>query len=169
MVRKTLDVARSRYTTLLLGLVSLAAVVVLSGCTAEVNAELKTYAGVNAIRAAHGLPPLTPAKGLVDVARIRSQDMAARNYFSHNPPDGCNYLCLMDRLGVPHAWAGENIAWNTFDWAQTADVAVEMWKNSPPHLENILNCHFERFGSGVVRAPDGRVYYTMVFEGNRAC
>ena len=44
-------------------------------------------------------------------------------------------------MAVPHAWAGENIAWNTWDWSQTADVAVNMWYNSPPHMENIMDCH----------------------------
>ncbi len=147
----------------------LAAVVLLTGCTVEVNAELKTYSGINAIRAQAGLPALSADAGLVKVARARSQDMAAKGYFGHNPPDGCNYVCVMDKFGTPHAWAGENIAWNTWDWAQTADVAVKMWRNSPPHMENILDCHYERFGTGVAKGADGKIYYTMVFEGNRAC
>ena len=160
---------RSLLKLLPLALVALLAFVAFSGCTPEVNAELKTYSGINDIRARHGLPPLTPSQGLVGVARIRSADMAAKGYFSHNPPDGCNYVCLLDSRGVPHAWAGENIAWNDWDWNQTAGVAVRMWENSPPHLENILNCHYERMGTGVVRAPDGKIYYTMIFEGNHPC
>ena len=140
-----------------------------AGCTPEVNAELQTYSGINAIRAQNGLPPLTPDAALVQVARARSQDMATNNYFSHFPPDGCNYVCIMDQDGVTHAWAGENIAWNTWDWSQTAQVAVQMWHNSPPHMENILDCHYTRFGTGVAKAADGKVYYTMIFEGNRPC
>jgi uncharacterized protein YkwD len=147
----------------------LAGLALLTACTPEVNAELKTYVGINQIRAERGLPGLQADARLVDVARARSRDMAARGYFSHNPPDGCNYICLMDSRGVPHAYAGENIAWNTWDWSQTADVAVQMWRNSPPHMQNILNCHYERFGTGVAKAPDGKIYFTMVFEGNRAC
>jgi uncharacterized protein YkwD len=146
-----------------------AALLLLTSCTPEINAELKTYSGINAIRAEGGLPPLTPDAALVQVARARSQDMATNGYFSHNPPDGCNYVCVMDEFGVPHSWAGENIAWNTWDWSQTADVAVNMWHNSPPHMANIMDCHYTRFGTGVAKAPDGRVYYTMIFEGNRAC
>jgi uncharacterized protein YkwD len=146
-----------------------AAVLLLTSCTPEINAELKTYSGINAIRAEGGLPPLTPDAALVQVARARSQDMATKGYFSHNPPDGCNYVCVMDEFGVPHSWAGENIAWNTWDWSQTADVAVNMWHNSPPHMANIMDCHYTRFGTGVAKAPNGRIYYTMIFEGNRAC
>ncbi|HYM16028.1 MAG TPA: CAP domain-containing protein [Dehalococcoidia bacterium] len=147
----------------------IAAVAFLSGCTPEVNAEMTTYTGINLIRAKAGLPALTPDNQLVLVARIRSKDMATNNYFSHNPPNGCNYVCLMDQNGVAHAYAGENIAWNNWDWSQTAAVAVQMWNNSPPHMENILNCHFTRFGTGVAQAADGKIYYTMIFEGNRAC
>lgn len=149
--------------------VALFAVLFFSGCSAEVNAELKTYPGINALRAKGGLPPLVVDANLVRVARQRSADMAANNYFGHTPPDGCNYICIMDQNGVPRAWAGENIAWNTWDWAQTADVAVNMWGNSPPHMENIMNCRYERFGTGVSKAPDGKVYFTMIFEGNRTC
>jgi uncharacterized protein YkwD len=149
--------------------IGLAVMALLTGCTAEQDAEMRTYAGINAIRTQAGLPPLMPDRGLVDVARARSKDMAARNYFSHQPPDGCNFVCLMDRLGVGHAYGGENIAWNNWDWRESPDRAVDMWHNSPPHLENILNCHYTRFGTGVAKSSDGKIYYTMVFEGNAAC
>ncbi|MBF6599885.1 MAG: CAP domain-containing protein [Dehalococcoidia bacterium] len=162
-------IRRIRLALPLLALLLLGGLAVFTACTPEANAELKTYSGINAIRVKNGLPPLTPDAALVNVARIRSRDMAANNYFGHVPPNGCNYVCLMDQNGVARAWAGENIAWNTYDWAQTADVAVQMWGTSPPHLENILNCHYTRFGTGVAKAADGKVYYTMIFEGNRAC
>jgi uncharacterized protein YkwD len=149
--------------------VGMAAAALLTACTAEVSAEMTTYSGVNAIRQQAGLPPLTPDANLVKIARLRSADMAANGYFSHYPPNGCNYICLMDQYGIPHAWAGENIDWNSWDWNQTADVAVQMWKNSPPHLEDILNCHYQRFGTGVVKAADGKIYYTMLFEGDATC
>lgn len=148
----------------------LAALAFLTGCSPEVQAELTTYDGINDIRAKHGMPPLTPDKQLVDIARIRSKDMAAKRYFSHTPPDGCNFVCLMDNSGTGHQWGGENIAWNNFPWAQTADQAVVMWENSPQHLENILDCHFTRMGTGVAVAADGKtIYYTMVFEGAARC
>jgi uncharacterized protein YkwD len=147
----------------------LAVLIAMTACTPESQAEMTTYAGINAIRAEHGMPPLVPDESLLTVARIRSRDMAANRYFSHNPPDGCNYACLMDANGVPYSWAGENIAWNTHDWAGTGANAVQLWKNSPPHMANILNCHFERFATGVAKGADGKVYYTMIFEGAKEC
>ena len=146
-----------------------AAIFAFTGCTAEAIAEGQTYAGINAMRAERGLPALTPDPQLVQVARQRSRDMAAKSYFSHSPPDGCNYVCIMDQQSVGHAWAGENIAWNTWDWKQTANIALDMWRNSPPHLENILGCHYTRVGTGAVRGGDGKVYFTMIFEGNNPC
>jgi uncharacterized protein YkwD len=148
---------------------SMLAAALLAGCTAETRAELEALAGVNAIREQNGLPPLTPDAALTDVARVRSRDMASKGYFSHDPPDGCNYACIMDNHGVPYAYAGENIAWNTWPWKDTARIALDMWRNSPPHMANILNCHYERIGVGVARASDGRIYFTTIFEGNRSC
>jgi uncharacterized protein YkwD len=165
---RTAQLHRSRWALALAGLFGLLSLALVA-CTPEQQAEGKTLSGINAIRQQHGLPPLVPDGNLVTVGRIRSKDMAARGYFSHNPPDGCNYVCIMDANRFPHAYAGENIAWNTWDWKETAEVAVKMWRNSPPHMENILNCHYERFGTGVAKAADGKVYYTMIFEGNRAC
>ena len=160
---------RSRAGLAVFAIFALAAMASLTACSPEANAELKTYDGINAMRAAGGLPPLTPDRALVEVARIRSQDMAAKTYFSHTPPDGCNFLCILDARSVPHGWAGENIAWNNWGWTQTAAVAVQMWHDSPPHYENIMNCHYERFGTGVAKAASGKVYYTMIFEGDRDC
>ncbi len=160
---------RSKAGFAVLAICAFAALAFLTGCSPEASAELKTYDGINAMRTAGGLPPLTPDRALVEVARIRSQDMAAKGYFSHTPPDGCNFVCIMDTRSVPHSWAGENIAWNNGNWTQTAAVAVQMWHDSAPHYENIMNCHYERFGTGVAKAADGKIYYTMIFEGDRAC
>lgn len=161
--------SRRRLVFAVAAIAGLASLALLTACTPEQIAEGKTYSGINAIRQKAGLPPLTADASLVAVARQRSRDMAAKGYFSHDPPDGCNYACIMDANGIPKAWAGENIAWNSYDWTRTADVAVNMWNNSPPHMENILNCRYQRFGTGVAKAADGKTYYTMIFEGNASC
>ena len=153
----------------LFALACCACALVIGGCTREQAAELVTYGGINAIRRANGLPPLTPDAKLVQIARIRSQDMATNHYFSHNPPNGCNFGCLIDEYEGPHQFAGENIAWNTYPWSQTAQVAVQMWRDSPSHFENIVNCHYQRFGTGVAQSDDGKIYYTMIFEGAASC
>ena len=143
---------------------------VLTACTPQQVAEVQTYAGINAIRAGSGEPPLTPDPALTEVAQLRSDDMAAKDYFSHVPPDGCNYACLIDQVEGRHGYAGENLAWNLgVDWDHTADVAVQMWHDSPPHLENIVDCHYTRFGTGVTQGADNKIYFAMIFEGYAAC
>ena len=51
---------RFRFFGLTTALLSLFALALLTACSPEVNAEMKTYSGVNAIRVQAGLPPLTP-------------------------------------------------------------------------------------------------------------
>src|SRR5690242_8655357 len=112
---------------LLVAALCCAAITVTIACTRQESAEIATYGGINRIREAHGLPALVPDATLVRIARIRSQDMAAKDYFSHDPPDGCNYACLIDEFEGAHQFAGENIAWNNYSWADSAQVAVQMW------------------------------------------
>jgi uncharacterized protein YkwD len=147
----------------------IAAVAIFSACSPEFNAEMTVYEQVNALRAESGLAPLAPDVALVEIARARSRDMAANGYFGHNPPNGCDYVCLMGRNGVSYAYAGEVIAWNTAGWSQAAGLAVRTWGNSPPHRDKLLDCHYTRAGAGVAEAPDGRIYVTVVLEGNVAC
>ena len=126
----TIAARAHRVPMLLFVAISACFIVLLAACTPESKAEMTTYTGVNQIRAEYGLPPLTPDPGLLQVARARSGDMASLHYFSHSPPNGCDYVCLLNSYGVPYSWAGENIAWNTYDWSQTggkrsADVAEQ--------------------------------------------
>lgn len=49
------------------------------------------FGAVNVQRTAAGLLPLRPNAELADVATMRAQDMAARNYYAHKNPDGLYY------------------------------------------------------------------------------
>lgn len=141
----------------------------LTACGPELALELTTTELVNAARGDAGRSEVRPDARLVDIARLRSRDMAARGYFSHRPPDGCDYACLMDRGGIPHGYAGETIAWTSGGWSTAAAAAVESWLTSGPHTEQLLKCQYERLGAGAAMAPDGRIYITVIFEGNAGC
>lgn len=147
----------------------LAVAVSASGCVVLANTEIELYAEVNAIRTEAGLPPLRPDPELANIARLHSKDMAVRHTFSHEFADGCTVLCRMDELGVARAWAGENIEVNNYDWSETAYRAVAKWQSSPEHRNIMLNCHYTRFGAGVMPDDTGRIYFSMVFEGDAAC
>jgi uncharacterized protein YkwD len=135
------------------------------GCSEQQVMETDMALGLNQMRADYGLPPLSVDASLSQVARFRAEDMATKDYFSHQPPDGCDYRCLMVANGVSVGWSGEVIAWNNYPQDKTVDVTVQLWHDSPEHFEIITNPCFTRMGTGVATAPDGRFYHVAVFEG----
>ncbi len=136
-----------------------------AGCTPQQVMETKVAFGLNGMRADNGLPPLAVDPALSSVARTRAEDMATKGYFSHTPPDGCDFHCLFVKANVTAAWSGEIIAWNDFSATDTVNEAIQMWHDSPAHYSVITNRCFTRMGTGVATAADGRIYYVAVFEG----
>jgi uncharacterized protein YkwD len=128
--------------------------------------EQALFNDTNRRRASQGLPALVPNQSLVGIARIRSQDMAVHNYFSHTSPiTGDTAFSLMDRYGITYGWAGENLAKNNYPLDQCEQVADDALWNSPPHRENILNTHYTQAGVGFAEDATGMVYFTVIFIG----
>src|SRR5688572_5190746 len=77
---------------------------------------------VNADRAAFGLESLAYDQALTDVARWRSEDMAAGGAFSHDIADvpGRVVFDVLRELGVRYRAAGENLARSGGGTDQTA-------------------------------------------------
>ena len=142
---------------------------------------------VNRERRAQGLEPLARDATLAVVARNHSDDMAKRNYFSHQSPEGegfgaryarARYKCAL-RVGDTLHLGAENLAQGnlyasvttvngvqTFDWnseAQIAGAAVAGWMDSPGHRVNLLARQWRHEGIGVAIAPDRKVYVTQNF------
>lgn len=136
------------------------------GCTPQEVMELQLAGGINHLRTEQQVQPLSVDPVLSSVARMRAEDMAAKGYFGHQPPDGCDHRCLLQRKGIQMAWAGEIIAWNTYAPAQTAAASVNLWENSPSHYATITTCHFTRMGTGAASGAGGRTYHVAVFEGD---
>lgn len=135
-------------------------------CTQQEAMELQLASGINGLRTERQLQPLPVDPVLSSVARMRAENMAVKGYFGHQPPDGCDHRCLLQRKGIQMAWAGEIIAWNTYAPAQTAAASVNLWENSPSHYATITTCHFTRMGTGAASGADGRTYHVAVFEGD---
>ena len=117
---------------------------------------------LNADRVANGLPALVADQRLMDLARWRSEDMVARNYFSHDIGGLTIFQVLRDRQ-IRFRVAGENLADNDFDEARTVPIAEAMLMASPGHRANILRPEFDLVGVGIAVAADGRIVYTQVF------
>ncbi len=113
---------------------------------------------VNEIRVANGLQTLKLNEELCNVARIKSQDMHDKGYFSHTSPTYGSPFDMMKQFGISYRTAGENIAMGY----PTAEAVVDGWMNSEGHRANILNASFTEIGVGYV--ADGN-YYTQMFIG----
>ncbi len=147
----------------------------------------RVHALVNTERKKAKLPTLAWNPALAAIATNHSRDMAERNYFDHNSPEGRDFEQRYAQARFDcavHAgkiiWTGaENIAlarlYNssrrvnkvvTYDWNTPADIArmtVEGWMQSPGHRKNILTPHWGQQGIGVVIAAENRVLVTQNF------
>jgi uncharacterized protein YkwD len=121
----------------------------------------------NQRRASQGLPPLQVNPSLVGLARLRSNEMATHNYFSHTSPvTGHDAFSLMDLYGIAlNWWRGENLAMNNYPNDQTVAVADEGLWNSPGHRANILNPNYTQIGIGFAVDASGMKYFTILFVG----
>jgi uncharacterized protein YkwD len=117
----------------------------------------------NAFRNGQQLPSLQLDPRLVAIARMRAQDMVARNYFAHTSPTGETAFALLNQAGYAYTIAGENIARNNYPEAEAANVAMDGFLNSPSHKENVLDGRFKNVGVGVAQGPDGMKYFAVVF------
>jgi len=121
---------------------------------------------VNSIRTGNGLTPLVPSRELSRVARSHSVDMAKRGVLDHRGGDGRQLDQRIASIPVPEWRAvGENVGYS-FGNRNNAETIVAGWKQSPPHLGNILSRDFDSTGIGVAYANDGTLYATQVFMGS---
>jgi len=125
--------------------------------------EQEMYNLHNSERARAGLGSLRLDAALTQIARQRAQDMATRNYFSHNSPTGQSAFTLMSSYGYRFDLAGENIARNNYPDNQATQVAMTGFMNSAEHRENILDRSFNYVGIGLAYGASGMKYYAVVF------
>ena len=117
---------------------------------ADVNLML---AALNHRRAAKGLGALQLDSRLCDVAYEHAADMAVRNYFDHNTPEGVTPFQRMTRANVPYGYAGENLALDQ----STSAAELALWQ-SPEHRDNILQPHYAKVGIAAVTSTDGLIF-----------
>jgi len=104
----------------------------------------------NKKRSADRLPALTPNALLTQAAQAKAEDMAKRNYWSHQTPDGMQPWTFIEKSGYNYARAAENLAYGF----TTSDTTVSGWMNSESHRANILDNGLSEVGFGVVNASD---------------
>jgi uncharacterized protein YkwD len=154
---------------------------VTSGCSAlgdlvgsePLNAETiaqRTHERVNTRRRTHDRSELGYDEDLEAIAADHSADMAKRDYFSHEDPEGHKwahryeehgYDCRVEVEGTGTVTGGENIyeiaySDRSFTDDEIAEKCVTGWMNSPEHRENMLQEYWSVEGIGVhIAEADG--------------
>lgn len=100
----------------------------------------------NSQRINNGLSALALNGTLDTAAQAKANDMAARDYWSHNTPDGKAPWTFMDAAGYRYQLAGENLAYGF----TTSSDTLTGWMNSPGHRANILNGGYTEVGFGFI-------------------
>jgi uncharacterized protein YkwD len=122
---------------------------------------------IQSVRRAAGLATLTLDNRLIDLARDRSADMANRRYFDHYTPEGRTFLDMMRQRGIPFRMAGEIIAQNNYQGAQTAEQAYQAFMSSSEHHRIIMMSNWRTVGLGQSVDGNGMYYYTVLFSQPR--
>lgn len=121
----------------------------------------------NEFRVKNGLAPLQEQPSITLAAKGHSDDMAIRNFYDHNTPEGyspkdrINRYINLATAGNGSYGYGENIAAGY----QSYFKAHNGWINSMGHRTNLLNKSFKYIGFGIGYNADSKwgVYYTTNF------
>jgi len=126
--------------------------------------EQLIFQKVNEERTKAGVQALTYNSTMEKYARIKSQDMGDKNYFSHEDLQGNLMTVKMQNDGVNYKAWGENIAYigGVTDENALANQFMTNWMNSPGHRANILSTNFSSIGVGVYKIGN-KVYATQEF------
>ncbi len=104
----------------------------------------------NSQRATASLNGLSINEKLNKAAQAKAEDMAARNYWSHNTPEGNPPWTFFSSAGYEYKAAGENLAYG-FD---SSNATVVAWMNSPGHRANIMNTTYTEVGFGIANVEN---------------
>lgn len=98
----------------------------------------------NAERSEAGAGSLKINSKLASAAQAKANDMAERNYWSHNTPDGDPPWVFVSAKGYNYQKLGENLAAGF----STEPATIAGWMASPAHKDNLLDPAFTEVGFG---------------------
>ena len=104
----------------------------------------------NQYRRKHGRKPLKWKDSLARAAEFHAEDMAKRDYFSHDSKDGTSWAKRVQRFLARRDRCialAENVAYGQ----DTAAEVVRQWIESPGHRRNILDKSMRYIGVGFAR------------------
>ena len=113
---------------------------------------------INNQRIENNLPELQIDENLLNVARLKAQDIVENKYFSHTSPKLGSFFEMLQNNQISYHTASENIARN-----RSADGAVESLMHSQSHKNNILSETFNYTGIAVVDSIDWGKVFVEIF------
>ena len=131
----------------------------------QLNTEEKSSLDlINAERSRSGLAPLQIDATLTAIARARCNDMATKNYFSHQQPDGKTFKNYLNDYQVQWVLGGEIIAKTNASASQTPGLVMSGWMNSGTHNSVIHTGSYQTIGIGEAVDGAGNRYITAIFD-----
>jgi hypothetical protein len=112
------------------------------------SSGLLTYTNQN--RANYGATGLTINAKLAAAAQAKANDMASRNYWSHNTPEGNPPWIFVDAQGYDYQKIGENLAAGF----SSESATITGWMNSAAHKANMIDTAFIEVGFGYANNAD---------------
>jgi len=108
---------------------------------------------LNQDRKEAGLGPLKENTVLNNAAVLKAEDMLAKDYFSHQSPEGISPWYWFKQAGYNYKIAGENLAIGFLDSGEVNQA----WLDSPSHKANLLNSNYKDVGIAILKGD---------FQGN---
>ncbi|MCR5523345.1 MAG: CAP domain-containing protein [Clostridia bacterium] len=126
--------------------------------SAEINSAFNS---VNSIRKEAGVSELSLDDSLCNAACVRATEIAYSGNTSHKRPDKTSCETVLTDLGITWKHRSEFIAQGYSEGAQAASA----WKAEGDYYKDMVSPKFTKVGVGVAAAPDGRLYWCMIFTG----
>ena len=114
---------------------------------------------VNQVRRENGVPELTVNAALMDAA----QHCASLRVTYHQNKVECEAVAAS---GYPHGFGSNITAFANVPASETAERAVENWRNSPGHFQTMINPDCDTIGVGISTDEGGTICFLFVGDPN---
>ena len=111
---------------------------------------------INEARVEKDVAPLTADASLDTTARLKAEDMAAKNYYGHDPNDGTEWDTII-KANRADSYVSENIA----RCYNSSEEEVEAWRQSPDHYANLMDSQWSKYGTATVWDAESSCYITV--------
>lgn len=111
-----------------------------------------------------GLLPLKWNDSLAAAGAAYAQELATRNFFGHDSPEGSTPVERARRAGYPaYGWGGVYVGENLARAYPTPEGAMQGWMASEGHRTNLLNPKYREIGVGIAVASSGALVWAQEF------